>query len=217
MTFELLKRSAVIVAVGFALSACSALGTVVDENDPETEVPNLSMGRSIMESLGAVQSRSRPINYQPRAPLVVPPSTSALAAPEDPQQVESLAGWPDDPDRVTERRLREAAARDATRERGDPIASSELLATRAPPRASNDLRPSVDRDPGDPIMPSELMNAPKSLGRETSLYNENGQPQRRALVEPPIEYLQPAPGAPVEVYEAPDPKKKKGLFGWFSW
>ena len=214
MTSELLKRSALLVVVGFGLSACSAMGTMVDEEDPETEVQNLSMGRAIMEGLGAVPTRAAPINYQPRAPLVVPPNTAALAPPEDPNQVQSLAAWPEDPDVVTARRLREAAARDAGRERGTPIGSSELLANRAPP--STRVRPSIDRDPADPVMPSELARAPGKLDSETSLYDAAGQPRRRALVEPPVEYLQPAPGVPVEVYKDPN-EQKKGLFSWFSW
>jgi hypothetical protein len=215
MSSDLVKRLAALAVLGIGLSACSALGSSVAEDDPETEVPNVSMGRALMEGLGAVPSRRTPIKYTPRAPLVVPPTTTALAPPEDPNQVAALAEWPDDPDVAAQRRLREAAARDAGRDRADPLPSSELLADRIPTDRS-DRGPRVgDRDPAQPIMPSELNKGFRSTGiDDTGVYDLNGQPRRRALVEPPVEYLQPAPGAPVAIPE--EPKSNKGVLSWMK-
>lgn len=215
MSSDLLKRLAVVAVVGLGLSACSALGTQVAEDDPETEIPNVSMGRALMEGLGAVPARRTPIKYTPRAPLVVPPTTTALAPPEDPNQVASLADWPDDPDVAMARRLREAEARNAGRDKGDALPASELMADRIPTDGRNREGRITDRDPAQPIMPSELNRGFRSTGiDDTGVYDLNGTPRRRALVEPPVEYLQPAPGTPVAIPEEP---KKTGFLSWLSW
>jgi hypothetical protein len=207
MNSDLVKRLAILGLLGLGLSACSSLGTSVAEDDPETEIPNLSMGRAIMEGLGAVPTRTAPINFTPRAPLVVPPSTTALTAPESPNQVASLENWPDDPDVAAARRLREAAARDAARDDpADPVSGSELLSSRVQPAPRQRIDPRAD--PARPLMPSQLAGFKSTGATVDGLYDAAGQPRRRALVEPPVEYLQPAAGAPVAI---PVPPKKKGI------
>ncbi len=206
MTSDQFKRAASILAVAATLSACSGMGTVVDENDPETEIPNLSLGRSIMEGLGAVESRQQPINYSPRAPLVVPADTEVLAQPEDPARLASDPEWPLDPEVATVRRLREAEEREAARgDRGNTIAGSELLAVRTPPRPG----PRANDAAGEIVAPSKLSGSFPAAS-EASLYDSQGRPVRRALVEPPVTYLEPAPGAPVAIPEEP----RKGFFSW---
>ncbi|HUG63264.1 MAG TPA: hypothetical protein VMP03_15565 [Methylomirabilota bacterium] len=214
MIADVLKRTAFILLVGAALSACAGMGTVVDENDPESELPNLSLGRSLMEGLGAVPSRRSTINYTPRAQLVVPKDTAALTPPEDPASVTARADWPLDPDIESARLLREAEARAAARDdRGDLIPADELLAQRSPPsrRIQGDLSPS-----GKPIPSRELAGTMPIGGGATSLYDSSGQPVRRALVEPPVTYLEPAPGVPVAIPE--EKSESGGLFSWLpSW
>jgi hypothetical protein len=209
MNSDLVTRAATLILVGGILSACSGMGTVVAEDDPDTEVPNLSMGRSIMEGLGAVPARRTAINYSPRAPLVIPANTAALATPEDPAAV--AGNWPVDPEVESARLLREAEKKNATRDKRDPIPSSELMGLRTPPPAQ--VAP-AQRD--GPLMPSELRGGPTSLASNGPLYDSAGQPVRRALVEPPVAYLEPAPGVPVAIPEDP-PKKRTGLFAWLPW
>lgn len=204
MTSILLKRLALFAALGVSLSACAGLGTMVDDNDPEAEVPNVSMGRAIMEGLGAVPSRRSPINYTPRAPLVVPPTTTALVEPEDRNKAVA-PDWPDDNDLAAARRLREADARDAARGDSDFVSPSELMSVRVPPRPLSP-RVGASQDPAAILLPSELAKGWKSKGiDDTGVYDLNGVPRRRALTEPPIAYLQPAPGAPVAIPEEKDP------------
>jgi hypothetical protein len=214
MTADLVKRTAVLLLLGVSLSACAGLGTVVDESDPETEVPNVSMGRSIMEGLGAVPSRRTPINYSPRAPLVIPKETAALAQPEDPRAVTAQANWPVDPDVEAARLMREADQRQLSRGDNELVPASELLATRTPPRPRKIVN-SWD-DPGKPLMPSELRKGPTSLA-VNPIYTETGQPVRRALTDPPVTYLEPAPGAPVVIPEEQPSAEGKGLFSWLPW
>lgn len=214
------KRLAAVALLGLGLGACAAMGTTVDEDDPETELPNPSMGRSIMESLGAVPSRQLPIQYNPRAPLVVPPSTAALAPPEDPRQA-ATADWPVDPEVASARRLREAEARNARREKAngeggaEVIPPSELLGTRLAAR-SGPIDPQFydgERDPAQPLKPSQL-RAPQVQITSDGIYDANGNPRRRALVEPPVTYLEPAPNAPVSEPAPTGPKK--GIFSWLG-
>ncbi len=210
MTSTFLKRLALAAATSLSLSACAGLGTTVADDDPETEVPNVSLGRSIMEGLGAVPSRGSPINYTPRAPLVVPPTTSALVAPED-RNKPVAADWPDDNDLARARQLREVQARDAARGDNDIIGSSELLSVRVPPRPLSN-KVGGDTDPGAILLPSELGKGWKSKGIDDSgVYDLNGVPRRRALTEPPVAYLQPAPGAPVAIPEEPADPNKGGI------
>lgn len=211
---NLLKRLAALAAVGVTLSACAGLGTTVAEDDPETEVPNTSMGRALMEGLGAVPARQQPINFTPRAPLVVPKDTAALAPPESAGQLAAAnPNWPVDPDVETARRLREAERRSGGRDPGDTVPASELLADRLPPSsAPRGESPATQRDPATPLMPSELNKGWKSKGiDDTGVYDVAGNPRRRALTDPPVAYLEPAPGAPVAIPEE-DPTKKQSFW-----
>lgn len=213
------KRLAAFAVLGMSLSGCAAMGTSVAEDDPETEVANSSMGRAIMEGLGAVPARRTPINYTPRAPLVVPPKTamSSLQPPEDPNRIQNLADWPVDPEIAEARRLRAAEARDAGRDAGDIISPSELMALRVPPSQRPGPHDS-NYDPARPVMPSKLKGFTSTGSEVAGPYDRTGAPQRRALVEPPVEYLTPAPGQPVAPPDPnEDPSKKKGLFSWLSW
>jgi hypothetical protein len=210
------KRFALLAVATIGLSACSALGTSVAEDDPETEVPNVSMGRAVMEGLGAVPARKTAINYTPRAPLVVPPNKMALVAPEDPNRLEASGAWPDDNDRKTQRVLKEAAARDAAR--GDDnhqLTPSELMSTRLPQNTTRpNSSPNSIEDASKPLLPSQLGSMPRTASSE--LYDASGKPVRKALVEPPVTYLEPAPGAPVTTDDGtPGTSSKKSW--WKFW
>lgn len=216
MRFDRARKAALLVVVTAGLSACSSMGTTVADDDPETEVPNSSMGRAIMEGLGAVPSRQQGIKYTPRAPLVMPPSKTALVAPEDPNRVASLNDWPDDPDAVTARRLAAADQREKGRDANQQTPASELMAVRLPNRQQT--APAYDMDKmGKPLMRHEFEGMKKTGDIDTSgVYDANGVPHRRALVEPPVGYLQPAPGADVTTKEPEAPQKPffKRLIFW---
>jgi hypothetical protein len=215
MRSSLVKRTAVLLLVGAGLTACSSMGTVVDDDDPEAELPNMSIGRSLMEGLGAVPSRRSPMNYTPRAPLVVPKDTATLVQPEDPKAVTARADWPLDPDQESARLLREADARARARgDREELVPASELLDTRTPPKRKLVGDYSLN---DKPLFPSELNKGPRSIGGDASLYDASGRPVRRALVEPPVAYLEPAPGVPVAIPEEQPTAGRKGLFGWLPW
>lgn len=211
------KRFALLAVATVGLSACSALGTSVAEDDPETEVPNVSMGRAVMEGLGAVPARQTAINYTPRAPLVVPPNKMALVAPEDANRLEASGAWPDDNDLKTQRVLKEAAARDAARgEDHHELTPSELMSTRVPRDTSRpNTSPNSIEEASRPLMPSELGKMPRANNGD-AIYGPDGKPVRKALVEPPVAYLEPAPGVPVTTDDGtPGTSSKKSW--WKFW
>lgn len=206
------KRCALLAIAALSLSACSALGTSVAEDDPETQVPNVSIGRAVMEGMGAVPARETSINYTPRAPLVAPPNMKTLATPEDPNRLEASGNWPDDNDLKTKRMLAEADARDAARGKDvNQLSPSELAAVSLPASASapsgNRINEPTMDERKKPVLPSELGSMPRQNG--SSLYDANGKPLRKALVEPPVAYLEPAAGVPVTTDDgSPDQQKK---------
>jgi hypothetical protein len=210
------KRYVLLAVVTMGVSACSALGTSVAEDDSETVVPNSSMGRSIMEGLGAVPSRQTAINYTPRAPLVVPPNKLALVPPEDANRLEASGTWPEDNDLKTRKILAAAAARDAARgDDNNQLGSSELLAVRTPTTLGNGAlnSPNMLEDQAKPLLPSQIASMPRS--GSSTMYDATGKPVRKALVEPPVAYLEPAPGVPVSTDDGAPPVKKKPW--WKLW
>ena len=211
------KRYALLAIAALSLSACSALGTSVADDDPETEVPNVSMGRAVMEGMGAVPSRKTAINYTPRAPLVVPPNKTALVAPEDPKRLEASGTWPQDNDIKARKILTDAAAREAGRDDKDQIPSSELLAVRVPDARSGEASDaSITTSDSDRrrLLPSQLGNMPRD--KASRLYDANGKPTRKALVEPPVTYLEPAAGVPVTTDDGAPPEQQKKKW-WKFW
>lgn len=210
------KHFALLAVVTLGVSACSALGTSVADDDPEMEVPNSSMGRAIMEGLGAVPARQTAIDYTPRAPLVVPPQKTALVPPEDPNKLEATAAWPADNDLKTKKILAEAAAREAAQGDNPQSTPSSLMAIRLPDtRGSGNSTPVAVNTNSDSarLMPSQLGHMPRS--NADGLYDATGKPVRRALVEPPVAYLEPAAGVPVTTEESAAAPQKKSW--WKFW
>ena len=211
------KRYTLLAIAALSLSACSALGTSVADDDPETEVPNVSMGRAVMEGLGAVPSRKTAINYTPRAPLVVPPSKTALVAPEDPKRLEASGTWPEDNDVKARKILTDAEAREAGRDPKDQVPPSEMLAVRVPDARSGGASSSdvtmTDSDRRR-LLPSQLVSMPRD--KSSRLYDAGGKPTRKALVDPPVSYLEPAAGVPVTTDEGAPPEQQQKKW-WKFW
>jgi hypothetical protein len=51
--------------------------------------------------------------------------------------------------------------------------------------------------------------------KSSRLYDNNGKPVRKALVEPPVTYLEPAPGVPVTTEDGAPPEQQKKW--WKFW
>lgn len=169
-----------------------------------------------------------PVKYSARPGLVAPPPGTALPPPVSDQQAVAAANWPNDPDQQSKRLKEEVAAReklcaDATNamrpECRDP-------GFRLPASASAD---NASREPSPTLLNQNLkardlaLGTPEQNAKATKLFadargqvavDENGNPIRRYLTDPPSEYRVPDPSAPVEIDNKPATKPKKWKWPW---
>jgi hypothetical protein len=173
------------------------------------EAPEMAMFREVAGGfLGG--KKDEEIAYQPRAPLVMPPTAEALPPPAETASATS-PDWPIDPSE------RVAVAADS---RGDIRAGgSQAEYRRLKPLAG--VLPDAPRGPTD----FELQHTAHSTAYETSHQREAFQQaladakgydvtERRYLTQPPTEYSQPAATAPSE-FEDINGKGQGG--SWLPW
>ncbi len=221
MTRDKLRSIGVVLAASLALGACSVTQTFTDETDPNAPPAAGSLGKDILAGLGAVEDDKPTVNYQPRAPLVMPSSTAALPAPDDASNVAQMSDWPVDPDVQRAARLRDAARRGQSE--SGYVANSDMpdLPLGSGPAPTSAYQRMTARDPSKPVPSTKLarMEALRGGGGggagNAELYDANGQPVRRRLVAPPTTYLQPADQYPVAV-PSEDEQASSGK-GWFDW
>lgn len=175
-----LKSLGFLVVVGGAMSAAS---TPVKAGE-------------LMEWLIGSGDEQDQIQYQERAPLVVPP-TLKLPSPKA-SPAASDPAWPKDPDVERARKLREAAAAPAKSGRasdpGRPLTVEEIRAGRiagAGMPTEDDMK---RKDPSKPLTPQEMQAMSEEFARKSQ---ENAAaaltPKGRAyLTDPPTVYRQRA-------------------------
>jgi hypothetical protein len=175
------------------LAGCSSLTTYGTGVDPGTQTL-----RDVAGLIDFSPNRKEKIEYQERAGIVAPPN-SALPQPEADSQV--AANFPVDPE-VRRRQIQQQA--DEARANGDLVAYDPYFV--AAERKPNEASTGITCDESDPICMYRKVQAAKDTlkpgtdGRTGSV-DENGAPVRKFLVEPPDEYRQPSPDAPVEITE----------------
>ena len=176
--------------------------------------------RGIMDGLGLRRDGEATINYQERAPLVIP-SSRDLAPPERTDTSANNPAWPKDPD--VERRKAEAAAernRNISEEREreqNPLRPDQLTpGARGKQQKRQPARDDGFQPPasgfGSPLMPSEL-------GYKGNMYDAmfgkkkeeqakfTGEPPRTTLTEPPPGYQTPSPAQPYGLASGVAPQK----------
>jgi hypothetical protein len=155
--------------------------------------------------------KQEPIDYGPRAPIVEPPV--ATLPPPGQTDAALAANWPDDPDEQAKRLRADAAKRggdDVPYGRNDPVfrlPKQETTSDQPSPTLVRNQQSDYERAHSTP----EQIATSKKLyadSRNATAVDENGNPIRRYLTEPPSEYRAPDEEAPVEITEAS--KKKKG-------
>jgi len=165
--------------------------------------------RGIIEGLG-LQRDGEGINYQERAPLVIPPGRT-LPPPENASAAVNNPAWPKDPD--VSRRKKEAELerdRNISEEREleqNPLRPDQLTPGGNPRTARTARRSSGDNNPATPggdLLSAKEMNL-KSGGIFKNMFgggdNEEvakftREPPRTALTEPPPGYQTPSPDQP---------------------
>ena len=196
----------VALAVGatLALSACS--GT--------TYGTGRSPGMQTLEDLAGIaaisSAKKEPIDYTPRPKVVLPPNVAELPPPGSGVAAQD-PNWPVDPEKKRAKILADADARDAA-----GIAAPKGLVPIMGKPKEGEVNPTLlGSDPSKDAMPKpgEEAGARKLFAEAKGIaVDENGQPVRRYLSDPPSEYRVPDPTAPLEIIDKPKAKKK---FKWW--
>ena len=195
-------RAALGCLIGGVLFTAAAPARAGND-DNSGEAFDTKILRSILEGLG-LQRDGNTIDYQERAPLVIPPSRD-LPPPETDVAVKN-PNWPDDPDVKRARELRAAEKADKTiisdKELSRPLRPSELnVGRRQASRLQGYKSPGNDTEMSRPLMPSALGYKGGIFG---SLFGKDdnqtaqftGEPPRVSLTDPPAGYQTPSPNEP---------------------
>jgi len=211
---RLTKTFSARASVGLALGLAMLFGsTAARAADDEPGIDEKFIN-SIMTGLGFKKDGEADINYQERAPLVIPPGRN-LPPPENPDAVTANnPAWPKDPD--VQRRKKEAAMarnRNVSDEREreqNPLRPDQLTPGGKPPKrqqASTDNGYDAPASGfGNPLSPSQL-GTPK-YGMFSAMFDNKkdddrakftGEPPRVSLTDPPPGYQTPSPEQPYGV------------------
>lgn len=194
--FTLLRRASLAVTITVAavtLAGCStnAYEPFTAENAGEAEDEGLVKG--LMTGLGAIDPREKPIEYKPRAALVVPPKKD-LRAPENADAALASRQFPRNPEDRT-----------VDRPKGD---TSGFMSLAEQQKFSNlpverQARPVQDpTEAAKPLAPDKLASPPASQVAEST-----ASMRRKTLIDPPKDYATPSPNAPFEEEKKDDGKK----------
>ncbi len=203
------------LALGTAVLAAPTIARAADDNVPiDTKIL-----QGLLEGLGLKRDGQAGIDYQERAPLVVPPSRD-LPSPENEAGVRNNPAWPNDPDIA---RAKAEAARNRNRnvqaeveKEQNPLRPDELAPGDRP--GDRARRPSGNyRDMDNRIAGEHYRLTPQELGTKSffGLFGKSdpeatrftGEPPRTALTQPPAGYQVPAPDQPYGLgKEASKPK-----------
>jgi hypothetical protein len=165
--------------------------------------------RGILEGLG-LQRDGNGINYQERAPLVVP-SNRTLPEPEKAGVALNNPAWPKDPDveRAKEAKRREQTGKltsDVREEEQNPLRPDQLTPGRRPGERLHTARKDDDYQAspygyGGALKPSELGYSGGMFGnlfgnRDNDAVRFTGEKPRASLTDPPAGYQTPSPLQP---------------------
>ena len=209
-----LAIAAALTGVSLSLVGCMGGGT--------TYGTGKSPGAQTLEDLAGIASlggsKKEPIDYGPRAAVVAPPPGTPLPPPGT-DNASLAANWPKDPD-VEAKRFK--ADMQARYKPGDeqPLAANDPK-FRLPPQPKSDtpdprlIDPNQRHDEAAPNPPAQIASAKKLFADARGLpTDENGQPIRQYLTDPPLGYRQPDPTAPVEIDANAAATKKKFKWPW---
>ncbi|MGH6725658.1 MAG: hypothetical protein ACREB8_03825 [Pseudolabrys sp.] len=181
--------------------------------------------RSVLEGIGLRKDGESTINYEERAPLVIPPSR-ALPPPErSDAAIANNPAWPKDPDLARAKAEAAQEAKDnnyettAEKVRHDsgrltPADMTPGQKPRAVRRtASSGSSENPTGDYSEKMSPSQLGFKDNLLGmmfgkpKDENVAHFTSEPPRTALTDPPVGYQTPSPVQPYGVGKgAPPPK-----------
>jgi hypothetical protein len=205
--------AALSLALAVAVLTVPSMARAQDKE--EAQPWDSRMLRGLLEGIG-LQRDEKIINYQERAPLVIPPSRTLPPPENSAALIANNPAWPKDPDVI---RARE----EAKRERDSFTTAEDAIA-----RDSRALRPdqmTPGRKPGQSVRGAKTQAtastwtetnqrlSPSQLGYTGGLFGNmfgrksdetaqfTGEPPRTALTEPPPGYQTPSPDQPYGMSE----------------
>jgi hypothetical protein len=188
------------LALGVALLAAPLPARAADD---EVSIDK-KIFRGILEGLG-LRKDGEAINYQERAPLVIPPSRTLPPPERSDAVVVNNPAWPKDPDIL--RRKKEAEMernRNISAEREleqNPLRQDQLTPGGNPRTARRSQGDAYTATPGDRLSPKEL-NQKTSIwsdmfgSKEDEVAKFTQEPPRATLTAPPPGYQTPSPDQP---------------------
>jgi len=189
-----------------ALSGCMG--------DRMTYGTGTSPGYQTVEDIGGLVSlgggKKPYVKYQPRPKIVAPPANAALPAPSSNGELAN-ANWPKDPDEIA-RQQRLARAKEGTSL--IPGDNPDVEISGLPTSAKGDLRAMKVSAEDQATIDAQNVDKANKIRAEVKAadggVDANGNRIRKTLVDPPIAYREPDPGAPTEFKTA----KKKFRWPW---
>lgn len=201
-------RAPVLVAA-LALGGCASATNGFEDEGANDEPADTNLMKGFMVGLGAIDPEAKPVEYQPRAPLVLPPKRD-LPKPQD--TTASLgANFPRNPEDLTAE-MRRNGAKNAS---GEAMMTPDELAryrlNTAPATRPN--YPANDKDWGRKLTPAEM--AGQFEKSKQALADVEGGPngKRRYLTDPPDGYKTPSSKAPIDP-ETPTSTKSEWWKFW---
>jgi hypothetical protein len=201
-------------ALGAAILATSLPARAADDDSLDKKIFG-----GILEGLG-LRKDGEAINYQERAPLVIPPSRDLPPPEKSDAVVVNNPAWPKDPD-VTRRKVEKERERNRNisdeREREQNPLRPDQLTPGGNPRTA--ARPTQGEPnsatPGDRLTGAELNQKGNVFSNmfgskeEDEIAKFTKEPPRTALTEPPPGYQTPSPDQPYGLSKATKDYKPK--------
>ncbi len=192
-------------ALGLVLAAAMLAAPVPARAADDDVAFDSKILRGILEGIGLRKDGEGGINYQERAPLVIPPSR-ALPPPEKGDVALSNPAWPKDPD-VIKRKKEVARERRGTTSQeveaeSRPLRPEQLTPGGDPRTLPRGNEPRTDSARiGDRLSPAELGAKGGIFGKligqnEEATVKFTGEPPRASLTAPPPGYQTPSPNQP---------------------
>lgn len=210
---RLCLSTACALILGAGLLAMSAPARAGDDNPaPVNDVPiDTRILRNILHDLGLKNGYEKPITYDDRPPLVIPPS-DALPPPVTSDTAIKNPNWPKDPDVARAKQERKARSNNVTNEQIQawrrPLSPSQMTPdAETAPRyhhqygAPNNTIPEA-KVGNFRLSPSQLGDKGYGLLKMMFGHGEKqsaqftGEPPRLSLTEPPPGYQTPSPDQP---------------------
>lgn len=188
----------VLAGAALAVSGCQSGMTYGTGKSPGMQTIEDVTGIATMSA-----ADKEAIEYKPRPEIVQPPAGAGLPPPSSGTMALAATNWPVDPDASRQAIREDAAARQAAGLAPAVVAVPRQEQQTATIRTD---RPMTKEE-------TEAVRAQFAAARGTGLsVDENGNPVRRFLDDPPNEYRLPDPEHPVEVTSKP----RRGWRWWWQ-